>query len=63
MPWIVLATMSIPIVTDSAAINDPTRNTTFAIKRIGFRPKISENLPHIGVEAAALRRYAEPIQV
>jgi hypothetical protein len=51
------------ILTESAAINDPTRNTTFAIRRIGFRPKMSEILPQMGVVAAAARRYAEPIHV
>jgi hypothetical protein len=51
------------MLTESAAIKDPTKNTKLAIKRIGFRPKMSEILPQIGVVAAAARRYAEPIHV
>lgn len=57
------AVISIPIVTESAAIKLPTKKTPFAIKRIGLRPKMSENLPHMGVEAAEPSRYADPIHV
>jgi hypothetical protein len=48
---------------ERAATKDPTKKTTFAAMRIGFRPNISENLAQIGVELAAPSRYAEPIQV
>jgi hypothetical protein len=48
---------------DSAATKDPTKKTTFAVMRIGFRPNMSENLAQIAVELAAASRYAEPIQV
>jgi hypothetical protein len=52
-----------PILTEVAAMIEPTKKTTLAMRRMGFRPKISETLPHIGVDAAAESRYAEPIQV
>jgi len=48
---------------DRAATKDPTKKTTFAVMRIGFRPNMSETLAQIGVELAAPSRYAEPIQV
>ena len=47
----------------SAAINDPTKKIALANRRIGLRPQISLSLPHIGVDAAAARRYEDPIQV
>ena len=46
-----------------AATNEPTKKTTFATRRIGFRPKMSENFAQRGVELAAPKRYADPIQV
>jgi hypothetical protein len=63
MPWTARAAMSIPMLFESAATRDPAKKTTLADIRIGFRPKISENLAQIGVELAAPSRYAEPIQV
>lgn len=62
-PCIALAAISIPIVTEVAAIKDPAKNMKLAIRRTGLRPHMSEILPHIGVDAATARRYAEPIQV
>ncbi len=46
-----------------AAIRDPTKNITLANSIIGLRPQISLNFPHVGVDAAAASRYADPIQV
>jgi hypothetical protein len=63
MPWTARAAMSMPMLLDSAATSEPTKNMTLADIRIGFLPKMSENLAHIGVELAAPSRYAEPIQV
>ncbi|KAI6875606.1 hypothetical protein KC323_g248 [Hortaea werneckii] len=36
---------------------------TLANSNMGFRPKISEILPQLGIEAELARRKAEPIQV
>lgn len=36
----------------SAHINDPTQKTATAISMMGFRPQMSEILPHIGAMAA-----------
>lgn len=47
----------------SAAIRDPTKKIELASNRVGFRPHMSLNFPHNGVDAAAARRYADPIQV
>jgi hypothetical protein len=61
IPWTTRAPMSIPIDEEIPASNDPTRKTTFAMRMIYFRPKISEILPHTGADAAAASKYAEPI--
>lgn len=63
MPCIARAAISIPILTDSAAMSEPTKKVKFAISKIGLRPQISDILPHIGVDAELPSRYAEPIQV
>jgi hypothetical protein len=63
IPCITRAVMSIPMFTLNAAIKLPARNTTLASINIGLRPKMSEILPHIGVDAAAPSRYPEPIHV
>jgi hypothetical protein len=55
--------INIPILVEVAATMEPTKKTMLAMRRMGFRPKMSETLPHIGVDAAAESRYAEPIQV
>jgi hypothetical protein len=47
---------------ESAQTKHPTKNSTLATIKIGFLPNMSENLAHMGVELAAPRRYAEPIQ-
>jgi hypothetical protein len=40
-----------------------TKKTISAARIIGLRPNMSENLLHIGPDAAVARRYAPPIQV
>lgn len=62
-PCIALAVINMPIVTDNAAIRDPTKNMKLAMSRTGFRPQISLSFPQIVVEAATARRYEEPIHV
>jgi hypothetical protein len=47
----------------NAQIKLPTKKITFATSTQGFLPKMSLTLPHNGVDAAAARRYAEPIHV
>lgn len=63
MPWITLAAMSILMFLLSAAMRDPTKKVKLANNRVGFRPQISLNFPHNGVDAAAASKYADPIQV
>ena len=63
MPWIALAAMSIFTFLLSAAMRDPTKKIELADNRVGFRPQISLNFPHNGVDAAAASKYADPIQV
>lgn len=55
--------MRLVVVLEDAQIADPTKKIVTAARRIIFRPKISENLPHTGVDAALASRYAEPIHV
>ena len=62
-PCIALAAINIPIVTEVAAIKDPAKKMRLAMRGTGFRPHMSEILPHIGVDAATASRYEEPIQV
>lgn len=56
-------TISIPVLTATAASSEPTQKTTLASSKIGLRPQMSEILPHSGVEAELASRYALPIQV
>jgi hypothetical protein len=56
IPWTALAAMSIPTLYDRAATKVPAKKTILATKRIGLRPKISENLAHTAVELAAPNR-------
>ena len=63
IPWIARPASNILTLILSAAISDATKNTTLATSNIGFRPQMSLNLPHIGVEEAAASRYADPIHV
>lgn len=37
----------------SAAIKDPTKKMKFATNKVGLRPQISLNFPHIDVDAEA----------
>ena len=46
-----------------AAIREPTKNIALATNIIGLRPQISLIFPHVGVAAAAAKRYADPIHV
>lgn len=46
-----------------AQIRLPAKNMAFAIKRIGFRPQMSENFPQDGVLAVCAKTYEVPIQV
>lgn len=63
MPWITLPPSNILMLLATAQTKLPIKNTIFATSSTGFRPHISLNLPHVGVDAAAARRYDEPIQV
>lgn len=63
IPCIARPASSILIPVLSADIREPTRKTILATSSIGFRPQMSLNLPHVGVEAAAASKYAEPIHV
>lgn len=56
IPCTTLPPSNILILIDKAAMRDPTKKMTFARSRMGFRPKISLNLPHVGVDAAAAKR-------
>jgi hypothetical protein len=40
----------------------PIKKTVFAIRMMGFRPKMPERVPQQGIDAALTRRYADPIQ-
>lgn len=51
------------MLTESAAIKEPTKKMAFVVSKMGFLPKMSETLPHIGVAAEFAMRYAEPTQV
>ena len=61
-PCITLPARSILILMLRAAMSDPMKKIVLATRRIGLRPQISLNLPHVGTEADAAKRYAEPIQ-
>ena len=63
IPCMARATISIPIETLTAASKLPTKKMLAAHSKIGFRPQMSENLPHDGVLAAHASKYAEPIHV
>ena len=62
IPCITLPPISIRMFMDRAAIKDPKKKTRLARRRIGFRPKMSLNLPHVGTLAADASRKADPIQ-
>ena len=47
----------------NAAMRDPTKNSALAVSKMGLRPHISLNFPHVGVAAAAAKRYADPTHV
>lgn len=47
----------------NADMRDPTKNKALAVNMMGLRPQISLSFPHVGVAAAAARRYADPIHV
>ncbi len=47
----------------TAAMRDPTKNSALAVNRMGLRPQMSLNFPHVGVAAAAANRYADPTHV
>lgn len=51
MPWMTRAAMSMFIFTDTAASREPTKKMALVTSRMGFLPKISDTLPHIGVAA------------
>jgi len=53
--------MSILILIAVAHIRDPTKNKQIALSNTPFRPQMSLNFPQRGVEAAWVRRYADPI--
>jgi len=55
--------MSIAIFTDSAQTIELAKNIATAVRRMGFRPQMSDSLAHIGPAAAFANRYAAPIQV
>jgi len=55
--------MSIAIFTESAQTIELAKNIATAVRRMGFRPQMSDSLAHIGPAAAFARRYAAPIQV
>ena len=63
MPWITLPASSMLILILKAAISDPKKKTILAVRRMGFRPNMSLIFPHVGVDAAAASKYAEPTQV
>lgn len=50
-------------MTDTPASNEPTKKMALVTSKMGFLPKISDTLPHIGVEALCAMRYAVPIHV
>jgi len=62
-PWTERPPIKPFVVLEDAHIADPTKRMTTAARRIIFRPKISENLPHTGIDAALARRYADPNQM
>jgi hypothetical protein len=47
---------------DNPASADATRKTTIAMRYMGFRPYRSEILPHNGVDAVEVTRYAVTTQ-
>ena len=63
IPWMTRAVMSIPMLTLVPASKLPMRKTRLAIMSTGLRPKMSEILPHIGVDEAAPSKYPDPIHV
>lgn len=63
MPWMTLPPISIFTLMLKADIRDPPRKIMLARSRTGLRPQMSLNLPHVGVDAAAAKRYAELIHV
>ena len=56
-----LATMSISILCERAQTIELRKYNATAVKRIGFRPQMSESLTQIGAAVAFARRYAPPI--
>lgn len=63
VPCTARAKISMPMLTLTPAIKDPTQNTPTADNNTGFRPQMSDNFPQEGAAAALARRYAEPIHV
>jgi len=63
IPWTTLPPISILTLMLKADIRDPPKKMMLASSRTGLRPHMSLNLPHVGVDAAADRRYAELIHV
>jgi hypothetical protein len=53
-------TMSMIILWDTADKTDPTRKKPILVRRIIFRPKISDRRPYSGWHAVDVRRYAVP---
>jgi len=56
------ATISMPMLVERAQIMELAKYKATAIKRIGFRPHISENLVQTGPTAVVAMTYAAPIQ-
>lgn len=63
VPWIARPVINTVILGETAHITDPTENVTTIVRRIIFRPQISESFAQTGVAAALVRRYADPTQV
>jgi len=48
--------MSMPILIDNPATNDPMKNPALATKSVGFLPYISLSFPQMGAAAEVPRR-------
>ena len=55
--------MSIAMLTESAQTMELAKNIATAIRKMCFRPQMSDSLAHIGIASAVPRRSAAPIQV
>ena len=62
-PWTVRATISHPMLSESAAISEPTDSATRVRTSIRFLPTTSPSRPSSGVETDAESRYAVSTQV